>query len=171
MKNKLKIKTILITFLIIAVISMNVSSALIPSVDISQIPDTNSVTNNSDVKVTVKLTSSLIIDDREALVHAELRYFVDGQIKTPIIYDIDEPKSFSPTLTIRFVLGTFESGSKVDYTIHLEFLISIFDYDSDTYSFVVESTDSINFDYIWIYIASGIAFVALVIIIFKKIKN
>jgi hypothetical protein len=152
-------------------LSLNSSSALVPTLDITQTPDIDSVTTNNNVKVSVTITSSLIDDNKDTLSFSELRYLVNEEIKNPIICDLSEVELSDSQLTINFVLGKFELDSVVEYTIYLEFL-TVFDFESKSYSFTVGSfwSDSSNYT-IYIIIAIVVFFALVSIITFKKRKK
>lgn len=168
-KNKNMLRTI--AFLIMITLSLNSSSALLPSLDITQTPDIDSVTTIDNVTVYVTITSSVIDIDKGTLSIAELRYFVNGQLKTPIICNLSESESFDSQLTISFVLGKFELDSTVEYTIYLE-ILTLFDFESETYSFIVGSFWSKSSNYMPYVTIAIVVLVALVsVIIFKKRKK
>ncbi len=171
MKNKNIIGMIAFLMLIIIPCSIDTEAILMPDqVAISQSPSLDSVTSVDIVKVTVTITVSLI-DDHELLSSAELRYTIDEIAQPTLIYELEEPKLISPSLTLTFYLGPFEKGSEIEYTIYLECLLSRFDFESEVYAYKVSSTaeESTN---LWLYVAIPIIVVIALttIIVVKKNK-
>ena len=139
MKNKLKIKTILIALMILLV-PLASTKAYSSTITMAQNPTTGNVRINDLVVVTVTITPDSDDQPEYILVDEErtsLKWDRNGIEQTPIL-----PNEVLPgrLYKVTFTLGPFPADTQVRYSVDLKFRYAI-DYHSSVVTFTVYPED------------------------------
>ncbi len=176
MKNKLKLKTILIALMIILVPLTSTTTQAAMTIKMTQFPTTNNVRIGNIVTVTVTLTPEEGDAQKEILDRTDtsLKWSKNGVEQTPIRCEEVLPARLSK---VTFKLGPFSMNTFIEYSVDLVLAWAV-DYHSSVVTFTVYPENVTTTDApveelpAWItYVLIGVAVLAILLVLaylFKK---